>query len=522
MSDDQRSTKWMIRVDGSDLASVEAGQTVEIGRKPLRPLSDDGVQRIEIVDNTRSMSKRHAQFSVKSDGNAILRDLNSTNGTYVVHPGNELMRLANGADFAMTDDTVRLQFGDVPVDFVRYIDDDTSVNTDDQQDIPNLFDYAVDNSPAEPEASEMSVDDILDLRAGEPTNIFDAQRVRTRAQQLHAAEQQTFVPFVQPINPVTLQDGAAQEEREVAPRDLFADAHDVASGKIEEPAVRQEEFTPRKSGPRHASNRTGDRLIEVDELSKPRNDVNLTVQTGEEIPVQTPRHASVPVTQASSVVVPEEAPVTEVPQTESAPASEHEQFAQQHADLHLDVIATTISTDGQQAAAQEPVQQEPESTQTVVTDAASSVNTTQDNAQQESTQQPAEQTDAQSVQSQQDYARFQPPAQSEPAVELEATQAFTPVFEPGSVFERVANGDFDQREDIIEVGGFTSDQARRTDDFTEQFNMARHIELLPFLAMNPSLYDDLYAWLAAQGNADVDAALARNPGYEDYRKTVGR
>ena len=50
--------------------------------------------------------------------------------------------------------------------------------------------------------------------------------------------------------------------------------------------------------------------------------------------------------------------------------------------------------------------------------------------------------------------------------------------------------------------------------------MAQHSELLPYLASNPGLYDDLYAWLAAQGNADVDAALARNSGYSAYRKAI--
>ena len=40
--------------------------------------------------------------------------------------------------------------------------------------------------------------------------------------------------------------------------------------------------------------------------------------------------------------------------------------------------------------------------------------------------------------------------------------------------------------------------------------------------MNPTLYDDLYEWLAAQSNADIDEALSRNPGYEDYRKAVGK
>ena len=40
--------------------------------------------------------------------------------------------------------------------------------------------------------------------------------------------------------------------------------------------------------------------------------------------------------------------------------------------------------------------------------------------------------------------------------------------------------------------------------------------------MNPSLYDDLYAWLGALGNTDIDAALSHNPGYAEYRKAVGK
>ena len=119
-------------------------------------------------------------------------------------------------------------------------------------------------------------------------------------------------------------------------------------------------------------------------------------------------------------------------------------------------------------------------------------------------------------------ARFKPTAQTGEVDQPEQTQAFTPAFEPGSVFERVAKGEFNQREELVEAGGYNSDQARRSDDFAEQFEMARHAELLPFLAMNPALYDDLYAWLAAQGNADVDKALSTNPGYEDYRKAMGK
>lgn len=512
----------MIRVDGSDLTSVEAGQTVEIGRKPLRPLNDDGTTRVEILDDTRSMSKRHAEFSVKSDGNAILRDMNSTNGTYLVRPGNDLVRLPSGSDFALTDDTVRLQFGDVPVDFVRFIDDSTTHHDDPA--VANLFDYALDNVASEPEASELSVDDILNLRAGEPTNIFDSNSVRTRAHELREAERQTFVPFVQPINPVTTNDAVEEDAPDAAPRDLFADAHDVAAGKIDEPAVKKEEFVPRlHDGPRHAGGRPVDRLISVDELGKPRlPDIMPLQMTPQQPVVQQPATQQPAVQQADAPQAAtqqataqpaltqstQSAPVQE-PQTtaESTPAVDHDtqpmvqrsqeqhgqdqqgqeqrRFAEQSTALDFEVLTTSLHAEHRE----EPVAVEVRSATPATTD---------------------------------DDARFKPTAQVSEVDQLEQTQAFTPAFEPGSVFERVAKGEFNQREELVEAGGYNSDQARRSDDFAEQFEMARHAELLPFLAMNPALYDDLYAWLAAQGNADVDKALSTNPGYEDYRKAMGK
>ena len=489
--DQQATTKWMIRVDGSDLTSVEAGQTVEIGRKPLRPLSDDGTTRVEILDDTRSMSKRHAEFSVKSDGNAILRDMNSTNGTYLVRPGNDLVRLPSGSDFALTDDTVRLQFGDVPVDFVRFIDDSTTHRDDPA--VANLFDYALDNVASEPEASELSVDE------------------------LREAERQTFVPFAQPINPVTTNDAVEEDAPDAAPRDLFADAHDVAAGKIDEPAVKKEEFVPRMhDGPRHAGGRPADRLISVDELGKPRLPDIMPLQMTPQQPTvqqpiapqaatQQPTVQQTPATQQTSEqpAPTQAAPVQEPqPAVQPTPAVEHDtqpmvqrsqeqqgqeqrRFAEQSTALDFEVLTTSLHAEHRE----EPV----------AVDVQSAAPTTTD-----------------------DDARFKPPAQVSEVGQLEQTQAFTPAFEPGSVFERVAQGEFNQREELVEAGGYNSDQARRSDDFAEQFEMARHAELLPFLAMNPALYDDLYAWLAAQGNADVDKALSTNPGYEDYRKAMGK
>ncbi|PKV00460.1 Tfp pilus assembly protein [Bifidobacterium pseudolongum subsp. pseudolongum] len=553
MSGDQRATtKWMIRVDGSDLTSVEAGQTVEIGRKPLRPLSDDGTTRVEILDDTRSMSKRHAEFSVKSDGNAILRDMNSTNGTYLVRPGNDLVRLPSGSDFALTDDTVRLQFGDVPVDFVRFIDDSTT-HSDDPA-VANLFDYALDNVASEPEASELSVDDILNLRAGEPTNIFDSNSVRTRAHELREAEQQTFVPFAQPINPVTTNDAVEEDAPDAAPRDLFADAHDVAAGKIDEPAVKKEEFVPRMhDGPRHAGGRPADRLISVDELGKPRLPDIMPLQMTPQQPAiaqpavqqdpanqQTaaqpaPAQEPQPAAQAAAPAVEHDTqPMVQRPQEQQG--QEQRRFAEQSTALDFEVLTTSlhaehrdepVAVDVQSAVAvnQQSNEQQPTPNTTAVeqsVQAEQPVQTVQP-VQSAQTAQPLQTVQAQPTPAAADVdARFKPTAQTGEVDQPEQTQAFTPAFEPGSVFERVAKGEFNQREELVEAGGYNSDQARRSDDFAEQFEMARHAELLPFLAMNPALYDDLYAWLAAQGNADVDKALSANPGYEDYRKAMGK
>lgn len=700
---------------------------MEIGRKPLRPVPSGGMRRIEILDDTRSMSKRHAEFSVKTDGNAILRDLNSTNGTFLVRPGNELVRLPGGSDFAMNDETVRLQFGDVPVDFVRFIDDDTTSKDDD---VANLFDYALDNQPSEPEAADMSIDDILNLRAGEPTNIFNAGQVRSRAKELRQAEQQTFVPFSSPLNPLAVNDANDDDAQDAAPRDLFADAHDVAAGKIDEPAAKKEEFVPRMhDGPRHADRRNADSLVSVTELAQQhrpipsldiiqpqepaagatREPVSPTVsptpsvhgepsisttmrpqqettaqpqaaqtptrpqqpsiwqtsmqsgvamqpkpaqqpmqdtQTTEEPsgaeprydaaaqaaqpmqepgvqPITRPEQAAQPIaqpvqsvqpvqpvqpveqpsqpivqpvqlvqgaqsiaqpvqpntdTQPNAIVQPNmtaqpnagapydasmrrpqqpqqpnvqtaaaQTPLinVELPRDISAvqqaqpqqPTQRHpapsDAFAEQRNALHFDVIESTLQgpdaaashemtvtavtaatpADSAAADATVPIEVAAPTHQTnfvaettVIAGASAGASTSEDTVVQNGADD--------------DHDRFR--RHDDDAPSLDETQTFTPAFEPGSVFERVANGDFDKPKELIEAGGYTSDDARRSDDFTEQFEMARHAELLPFLAMNPTLYDDLYEWLAAQSNADIDEALSRNPGYEDYRKAVGK
>ena len=159
----------------------QAGECVEIGRKPLRPLADDGNTRLDVADQTKSMSKRHAMFTVKSNGTASVRDLGSTNGSYVVRENGDLLRLPANAEFLLPTSPMRMQFGDVPADFIR-VDDPVAKPLDLK--VPDLFGYAVHEAPQEPDAADMSVDDILDLRAGEPTAIFSADNVRRKVDEL--------------------------------------------------------------------------------------------------------------------------------------------------------------------------------------------------------------------------------------------------------------------------------------------------------------------------------------------------
>lgn len=197
MSEDQQTAQqWTVKVDGTELKKLESGESVEIGRKPLRPLVDDGFARLDIMDASKSMSKRHAIFSVDAQGNASVRDLKSTNGSFVVADNGQLMRLPADEDFQLPTTPMTLQFGDVRVTFERDIaqivpetEDHTSAS------VSNLFSYAVsDEVPQEPDAVDMSVDDNLNLRAGEPAALFNARSVANRVNFMQLAERQSFAP----------------------------------------------------------------------------------------------------------------------------------------------------------------------------------------------------------------------------------------------------------------------------------------------------------------------------------------
>ncbi|BDR52397.1 hypothetical protein KIM372_03040 [Bombiscardovia nodaiensis] len=371
MSDGQRPTQqWVVTINGAEKIRLSPGQSIEIGRKPLRPLADDGMVRLEVQDPGKSMSKRHASFAVGEDGKARLKDLGSTNGSYVVQEDGDLIRLPEDNEYVLQHSAERFQFGDVLVDFAQVQEPSEEAADQSSDEVPDLFAYAKDEDQAaqEPDEANLSVDDILDLRAGEPTGIFHAERVRSRISALH------------------------------------------------------------------------DQVVE--------------------------QHQEQPETPVEAEESEEQAPVQEAASDERAAAANKEE--------QID--------EARQEEAEDQLQFEP----------LGAAELQREQAEQEEARQEAQTTG-----------------------ELDQ-QAFKPAFEPGSVFEKVSQGDFANDNQTIEVDGMTSEDAKNTTDFSLQFEMAKHSQLLPFLAMNPSLYDDLYAWLSAQGNADVDSALEKNEGYREY------
>lgn len=513
MSGEQRMTQqWTIKVNGVDIKSVKPGESVEIGRKPLRPLPDDGHERLEIQDGTRSMSKRHALFTVSAAGSGTIRDLGSTNGSYVVRGNGDLMRLPVRGDFLIPTSPIRMQFGDVPVDFVR-----VSQPVSEKFTVPDLFGYAPDTvkqEQQEPDAADMSVDDILDLRAGEPTAAFSSETVRRRVRDLNAGlasglnglvgregsnddPEPDFMPIHVP------QDDAKTPD--ASPRDLFADAalteapksdaveSGVAISVAEETVVNEQRDTTSEPTDRSKLNADGQNVTDQNATDQNTSTENVTsnVAASES---EANQHAVDHVDAAASVA----SVVNNADNTVGVVVTGHNGSA------HNDAENTDSQRDTQTQSPQaQPSQAQPNQTQPEREIPDEHRRFAEPTSYAESTVQVASQVSSQSVQP-------------------DETTTFTPMFEPGSVFERVSKGEFRGGEPRIEAGGYTSDEAKSTSDFTEQFEIARHPQLLPFLAMNPSLYDDLYAWLAAQGNADIDAALSKNAGYRDYREAVGK
>lgn len=462
-------SEWTVKINGVDRISVKPGECVEIGRKPLRPLADDGNTRLDVADQTKSMSKRHAMFTVKSNGTASVRDLGSTNGSYVVRENGDLLRLPANTEFLLPASPMRMQFGDVPADFIR-LDDPVAKPLDLK--VPDLFGYAVHEAPQEPDAADMSVDDILDLRAGEPTAIFSADNVRRKVDELELGS----LNITQPVT---------KNDEPAIPRDLFADAL----------AQHAEQETERKT------QQAMDSVVLPKQQTEPESSTVAPASKHSRI------SGIVPVDAIAHAVV-KHSPSTSEPAVASAAVVESDAAA------GASKSAENVQSENTQSEIAQPATAQSETDQPAA-DVPDDQQRTAAEAYQEST--------AAGVADQQPAAETETAQQSvSEASDIYSTGVHTPVFEPGSVFERVAKGELKSQEPAVEVDGLTSDEAKTTQDFNVQFEVARHPELLAFLAMNPYLYDDMYSWLAARGEADIDEALSHNKGYQEYREAVGK
>lgn len=480
-------SEWTVKINGVDRISVKPGECVEIGRKPLRPLADDGNTRLDVADQTKSMSKRHAMFTVKSNGTASIRDLGSTNGSYVVRENGDLLRLPANAEFLLPTSPMRMQFGDVPADFIR-IDDPVAKPLDIK--VPDLFGYAVHEAPQEPDAADMSVDDILDLRAGEPTAIFSADNVRRKVDELELGS----LNITQPVT---------KNDEPAIPRDLFADA--LAQHAEQETEPESTTVTPASKHSRISG------IVPVDAIAHAV--VKHAPSTSE------PAVASAAVVESDVVAGASKSAenVQSAPNTRNAGDSQPADTVAQHAEVAQPEAAR--EAEAAQSENTQPETAQPATAQSETDQPAADV----PDDQQRTAAEAYQEATAAGVADQQPAAETETAQQSvSEAYDIDSTGVHTPVFEPGSVFERVAKGELKAQEPAVEVDGLTFDEAKTTQDFNVQFEVARHPELLAFLAMNPYLYDDMYSWLAARGEADIDEALSHNKGYQEYREAVGK
>lgn len=481
MSVQQTLQRWMITVGGVEQARVGAGRSVEIGRKPIRPLREDGFMRVDVVDNKRSMSKRHALFIVDASGAATIRDLNSTNGTYLVSESGDLLRLDPGVDFHMPDSIVRMQFGDVPVDFVRIEEKAPQGSDASAQPVRDLFSYAPDNDIKEPDAADLSVDDILDIRAGEPTGVFHAQSVSRPDLVWDSQKRLNDAAAADDLGSASAADAGADSDdnstsaaTSAVPSSATSSVEDVAS-VIDAASVAEsvaEQIKPVIAG---------QVVLPVvrDEFASPVEPRNLFDDAANNDAASDSSNNDLSNNDLSNSNY-----VTNSQNVESQADSKED---------YKEDLQASVQSDMQDVAQDQSVAQNYSQEEVQYNDSADAVNSV---------------NDANDV--------------SDVSATIASDSAqFTPAFEPGSVFEKVSNGEFSARKEVVSAGGFTSEEAQKTDDFAEQFEMAKYQELLPFLAMNTNLYDDLYAWLSAQGNADVDQALAQNSGYSAYRNAIG-
>lgn len=585
---------WAIEVDGVELTRVRPGESVVVGRKPIRPMMEtEATRRVDIDDPEKSMSKRHAKLSVDSYGRAILEDLGSTNGSFVVRDDGALMRVPLGTQITFQRSPMHLQFGDKAIDFREVSSDETG-----EHPVASLFDNLSPEDIAAAANGAMSVDQILDVRAGEPTTAFDAGAVRGRVHDLDTSGLSQGYVTAAPDTPATAsssQSAASRATAFAATTPVAARSAEPATPRVAVPGT----AVPGTAVPDVAAPNPAASGATVPDTSAPDTSapaatapgatapgaVGQTVTASDDVshmaPEATPDATAYPTagaaaaeTAVADTVAPDAAApdVMETnpaasdadsfgrsPQTQSAVAEPRQPLVRQDAS-EQDVRFRPARTEFAQS---QPVQNQPVQSQEQPEQA--------DNASSRQTQAYAGQGSyhaygagfADGTESPADDARFMPTGEQAQAFEPDAagvaqeshpvaeqasaadarfashqmpqrdaspreddSPSFSvpvtnPRYDAGSVLDRLSRGEYptaqQQVDDERVIDGFTIREARGTADYERQFEIAQHDELLPFLAMNPRLYADLYAWLEAMNNADVKAALDANAGYKSWK-----
>ncbi|WP_156812254.1 FHA domain-containing protein [Alloscardovia criceti] len=239
----RHGTTWVISVHDQKVR-VSAPAQVFIGRKPMRPVQvPDNAMRMDVVDASKSMSKNHAKLTVERNGNIELSDLNSTNGTYVIGAQGKLLRVPAENPFAISPEGIQGQFGDVKFEILPLDKVEEQEDTTGESQVTNLFDYQSQASDDAPH-SNMSVDDILDLRAGEPTSIFAMQEPASEQKNADNVDD-TFTPLFshalrnsaqaqsESVQPEAVQGDTAQDEPVQTTLDHLS--HEQHEAQVENP-----------------------------------------------------------------------------------------------------------------------------------------------------------------------------------------------------------------------------------------------------------------------------------------------
>lgn len=689
MVEDASDVLWAIEVDGVELTRVKPGESVVVGRKPIRPMVEaDADRRVDVADSEKSMSKRHAKLTVDAYGRAMLEDLGSTNGTFVVRDDGGLMRVPLGTQITFQRSPMHLQFGDKSVDFREVSSDDTG-----EHPVQSLFENLTPDQIANAANGAMSVDQILDVRAGEPTTAFDANAVRGRVHELNTAHLvQSYVttsPAPEEWDGMQVPTDGAQSNAQGTPL-AYNGAYSHADGIVTESVVAEnvvaqaaarDDSDEANAGIRGADSPSAAQSASAVQSASVAKDASAV---GGALAQDTPAGAMTPVVAEATTVAAAksvtdtasvesasaesttvesasqpfknetEVPASEVPDAADAvmtPSNTVEGATQSQQSGGVVAAAEAVDTaESVGAAESRDVADSPvtdasvgtvESTGTVAStnvsesedsQTAGNAPTMEEETQSQSDSQSPEASSRQSQAQSQAQARYQAQnetpdheasypvtasfpirrtytqatnysgdyqttdsstwpatgqhhgfdseaanlsaasaaAQTYPATDQGTaaaasdarfrpqreederfavhqqsqqethesrggsgnTSAFVkasfsipvtnPRYDAGSVLDRLSNGQFpaqqaDSEDDRL-IDGFSIRQARTTADYQQQFRMAQHPQLLPFLAMNPSLYGDLYAWLAAQGNADVESALNGNAGYLAWKQ----